>query len=133
MERSFLLGTDCRIEAVERACSALYDATAVRPLEPDVRHRYFEPVGNRWRPVELLRRQTCWKVADLAEQIEDGPWDIILWRNLAIYLTAKPAAAIWRQLTGAFFRWRVLDRRQGRVAALGAGPAVLVPMRLSQE
>ncbi len=101
LERSFLLGTDCRIEAVERARAALYDGAAVRPLEPDVRQRYFGPVGNRWRPVEPLRRQTCWKVADLAEKIEDGPWDIILWRNLAIYLTAKPAAAIWRQLTGA--------------------------------
>ena len=101
LERSFLLGTDCRMEAVGRARAALYDAPAVRPLEGAIGQRYFEPVGKAWRPIESLRRRTCWKVADLAEQIEEGPWDVILWRNLAIYLTAKPAATIWRRCAGA--------------------------------
>jgi chemotaxis methyl-accepting protein methylase len=119
--RSFLLGTDCRIEAVERARSALYDAAAVRLLEPAIRQRYFEPAGKSWQPVESLRRQTCWKVADLAEQIEEGPWDIILWRNLAIYLTAKPAATIWRRLAGALSAHGILIAGKAEWPPAGLG------------
>jgi chemotaxis protein methyltransferase CheR len=30
--------------------------------------------------------------------VEKGPWDIILWRNAAIYLKSQPAEMIWRRL-----------------------------------
>ena len=53
------------------------------------------------RPVESLRRHAHWKVADLCRNIEEGPWDIILWRNMAIYLAPDAAAAIWRGLAAA--------------------------------
>jgi chemotaxis methyl-accepting protein methylase len=100
LARSFLLGTDCRIDAIAQARSALYATAAVRPLEPAIRDRYFESAGSSWRPIKPLRRQVHWQVADLAEKIEEGPWDIILWRNLAIYLTKGPAASMWEQLAG---------------------------------
>ena len=62
------------------------------------RDKYFEPAGQQWRPVEALRRQVRWKVADLLAGVEDGPWDIILWRNAAIYLKPGAAETIWRRL-----------------------------------
>ena len=95
---SFLLGTDCRIEAVRQARSGVYNAA---PSEPAVRQTYFEPAGDSWRVRQTLRRQTRWEVADLAEETARGPWDIILWRNLAIYLNPGPAEALWRRLTAA--------------------------------
>lgn len=98
---SFLLGTDCRGEAVERARRAAYNAAAVSLLAPTIRSRYFESAGNSWRVIKPLRRQTSWHVADLADQIAHGPWDVILWRNMAIYLNPGPAEAIWRRLAGA--------------------------------
>ena len=54
--------------------------------------------GLPWRPVESLRRQVQWKVADLLAGVEHGPWDIILWRNAAMYLKPRAAEAIWRRL-----------------------------------
>ncbi len=63
-----------------------------------MRDKYFEPAGRQWRPVETFRRQVHWKVADLLAGVERGPWDIILWRNAAIYLQSRPAEAIWRRL-----------------------------------
>ena len=70
-------------------------------MEPTIRGKYFERAGNSfWRIVEPLRRQIHWEVADLARSVAQGPWDIILWRNLAIYLNPGPAKSLWNRLTG---------------------------------
>jgi chemotaxis protein methyltransferase CheR len=97
---SFLLGSDCRAEAIEQARSALYGAAA-NPLQPAIRRKYFKPAGTSWRVRRPLRRQVRWEVADLGEEIAQGPWDIILWRNLAIYLTPGRVETLWNRLTGA--------------------------------
>ena len=98
LERSYLLGTDCRGDAIERARLGLSDSAALNLLDRTMWDKYFEPVGQRWRPVEALRRQVHWKRADLLAGVEPGPWDIILWRNAAIYLKASRAEAVWRRL-----------------------------------
>jgi chemotaxis methyl-accepting protein methylase len=94
LDRSFLLGTDCRGDAIEQARAAEYRASAVEHLEPSIRSRYFEAKGSHWLARESLRRTIHWKVADLTQRIEEGPWDVILWRNLAVYLNPDPVAAI---------------------------------------
>jgi chemotaxis protein methyltransferase CheR len=113
LDRSFLLGTDCRPEAIERAKAGLYRTAATDLVPCALRARYFEPTRFRrtlpgartddaaWRPIEALRRQVYWKVADVAHGVEAGPWDVILWRNMAIYLEAAPAQHVWRRLSCA--------------------------------
>ncbi len=124
LERSHLLGTDCRGDAIERARLGYYDAAMLEPVRGATRDKFFEPAGppqprNRrrapglhgwctdpahgvcglqWRPVEALRRQVHWKVADLLAGVEEGPWDIILWRNTALYLRASAVETVWRRL-----------------------------------
>ena len=100
LERSYLLGTDCRGDAIERAKLGLYDAATLKLVPAATRDKYFEPAGQHWRPVEALRRQVHWKAADLLAGVEHGPWDIILWRNAAIYLKPAPrkrSGAGWRR------------------------------------
>jgi chemotaxis protein methyltransferase CheR len=126
LERSWLLGTDCRSDAIQQAHDSIYGAAALEPLDESIRAKYFEPVDDgrsrrvcethqydqasggwcvartlRWRPVDALRRQIHWKVADVSRTVETGPWDIILCRNLAIYLKAEPAAKICTRLADA--------------------------------
>ena len=98
LERSCLLGTDCRGDAIERAGRGLYDAPLLKLVPRATREQFFEPAGGQWRPIEPLRRQVHWKVADLLAGVEEGPWDIILWRNAAIYLQPCPADSLWRRL-----------------------------------
>jgi chemotaxis methyl-accepting protein methylase len=98
LERSFLLGTDCRGDAIENAKLGLYNAAALSSVPDAARRRYFERAGPRWRPVEALRGRTRWKAANLLAGVEHGPWDIILWRNAAIYLKPERAESIWRRL-----------------------------------
>lgn len=98
IEGSFLLGSDCRLDAIEYARAAKYDAGDLQWVEPAARGKSFEAVEGRWQPMEQLRRHVHWKVADLCRGIENGPWDMILWRNMAIYLNAEAGASAWKGL-----------------------------------
>ena len=135
LEQSYLLGTDCRGDAIECAESGLYDAATLKCVPRWMRDRYFEPVrpmqqrsghrapcllhgrcagpapgecGLTYRPIEALRRQAYWKVADLLAGVGHGPWDILLWRNAAIYLTSRSAETIWRRLVSVLVPGGVL-------------------------
>ncbi len=101
LENGFLLGSDCRRDAIEHARAGLYNAGDLRKMDPSNHGRYFEKCGSLWQPIEPLRRRIRWKVADLARGIEEGPWDIILWRNMAIYLSTETTASMWRALASA--------------------------------
>jgi len=108
LEGTFLLGSDCRHDAIERARAGLFNSAALKKIEPTTRCIYFDEVGSFWRPIEPLRRRVSWKVADLARDIEEGPWDIILWRNMAIYLTAEMNEFLWKRLASALVPGGVL-------------------------
>lgn len=101
LERSYLLGTDCRFDAIERARNAFYDLNQLLNVTLPDQCIYFTRAGTHYRPIESLRRNIHWRVANLAHGIEEGPWDLILWRNMAIYLTAEAAEPIWHSLAAA--------------------------------
>ncbi len=124
LAHSFLLGTDCRTEAIEQARSAIYHAAAVSLLQPAICRKYIESAGNSWRLIEPLRQQVRWQVADLGEKTADGPWDIILWRNLAIYLNPGPAETLWRRLAGALASegYLIVGKAERPPAGLGLAP-----------
>jgi len=61
-----------------------------------------------WLVVGVNTFELAWKVADLARDIEEGPWDIILWRNMAIYLTAEMNEFLWKRLASALVPGGVL-------------------------
>lgn len=94
-----LLGTDCRAEAIEQACAGAFEWDTVAPLDPRRRQRYFTRQGPAGLINAELRRAAAWKQADLLAGVEHGPWDLILWRNMAIYLEPAAAADTWARLT----------------------------------
>ncbi len=98
LEGSFLLGSDCRHDAIDEATAAQFNSAELGKIAAPVRRKYFEEAGSLWRPIEALRRHIHWKVADLSRRIEPGPWDMILWRNMAIYLKTEAAASVWQGL-----------------------------------
>jgi chemotaxis methyl-accepting protein methylase len=93
-----LLGTDCREEAIEGARRGRFPLAEVAALPSTLCARHFGFEGGQARMSAKLREATTWKVADLCTAVETGPWDLILWRNMAIYLESAAAAAIWRAL-----------------------------------
>lgn len=97
LQRSELLGTDCRASALQRARTGTYPAALLERSDPEWR-ALLMPVCGGFAVPERLRLAVGWKQADLLRGPERGPWDIILWRNMAIYLQADQAAEIWAQL-----------------------------------
>jgi chemotaxis methyl-accepting protein methylase len=101
LERCDLLGTDCRPDAVERARGGLYDDADLRAVPPDLRARHFVHDGRHWRVNRRLRDAAQWRTGDILTVREPGLWDLVLCRNLAIYLQPQAASALWRQLEAA--------------------------------
>lgn len=94
-----LLGTDCRPGAIERAAAGLYPREALRDIDPAYR-RHFAPAGPHMRISPELREATRWETQNLLVCPAPGPWDMILWRNMSIYLESDVGAALWHSLAG---------------------------------
>ncbi|HSK11340.1 MAG TPA: CheR family methyltransferase [Vicinamibacterales bacterium] len=99
LDGATLLGTDCRDEAIAEARVSTYRPPVSQTLPPAYAARYFRACGpEALRPVRRLRAAASWKVADLHAAAEEGPWDLVLWRNAAIYLEPDVAGRICRRL-----------------------------------
>jgi chemotaxis methyl-accepting protein methylase len=96
-----MLGTDFRPEAIADAVRGRFRPETVGPLnamDPSWRQQWFEPGTHRLHVAENLRRHIQWRRCDLFLGAERGPWHLILWRNMAIYLEPQAAHPIWRRL-----------------------------------
>ncbi len=98
LHRCRLLGTDCRPDAVAQAEAALYRTDALASLPPDLLNRYFTRRRNGWQPHARIRSRTEWQVRSCAAESPRGPWDIVLWRNAAIYMQPKETGRIVSRL-----------------------------------
>lgn len=106
LDRCELHGMDCREEAVGRATLGLYGPNDLRNVGEDRLRRFFRPVGGNWAITPMLRDAARWRVADLFSLPEER-FDLILCRNLMIYLAPEPVARAWdllrsRLLPGGF-------------------------------
>ncbi len=98
LARAELVGSDCRPGAIVRASAGVFAPEALASLAPGGAS-YFVPVGNRRVQVCAgLRGAVRWRIVNLLEKVLPGPWDIILCRNVAIYLQPETAAEVWRRL-----------------------------------
>jgi chemotaxis methyl-accepting protein methylase len=92
-----LLGTDCRPDAIAEArrgpgARLVAQQTAARDSSLD---RTLNRVASRAVSIEA---RLSWKVADFLRETEPGPWDVIFWRNAAIYLERDAAASVYARL-----------------------------------
>ncbi|MEO6005851.1 MAG: CheR family methyltransferase [Opitutus sp.] len=90
-----LVGTDCRREAIHVARAGVFDAESVAVLDSHWRRNFFTISSVHATIASALVRATKWKVANLFEGVERGPWHLILWRNMAIYLEHFAAEELW--------------------------------------
>ena len=87
LDRAHLLATDCRADAVAQARAGLFTDEETLSLKGDrLRARYFTRESGGWRLSRALRAAVRWQVADATRTFADGPWDVVLCRNLFIYL-----------------------------------------------
>jgi len=98
LEASQLLGLDCRPDAIEQARSGGFSVSDLKGIGEHRQQRYFRVEGRCAVILPRLRRNATWHVGDFGVFLDPKPWDLILFRNVAIYLQAEYANRIWHRL-----------------------------------
>jgi chemotaxis methyl-accepting protein methylase len=93
-----LFGVDCRPDAIKQARSGSFAVSDLKDLSPLRRQRYFHVEGREAFIAPRLREKAVWHVADFAAFQQKDLWDVILFRNVAIYLQTEYADRIWHRL-----------------------------------
>jgi chemotaxis methyl-accepting protein methylase len=121
LERSWLLGTDCRREAIAAATAGVFPDHALGALSLPLRARYLDRDAGGWRFAEHVRRRIDWQSADCTRDLADGPWDLVLCRNLLMYLHPHAADRVVRGLVERLARggFLVFGKAERPPATLG--------------
>jgi chemotaxis methyl-accepting protein methylase len=146
LDKAFLLGLDCRSEAVVRAQGGWFEVAEIGQVPLEFHARYFTHHGSEVLVSRKLRERICWCEEDLLAGLPEeqepacvnppcslrvkgkptehdahptlaplpemenrnsgldyfesatGFWDLILFRNVAIYLDPHPAQSLWARL-----------------------------------
>ena len=98
-----ILGTDVSEGAVRRARDGIYSQFEVqRGLGINQMIRWFEETDNGWRAIEPLRRTVRFQVQNLLEPPpHPGMFDIVLCRNVLLYLNAERRAQVFDRMANA--------------------------------
>ncbi len=98
LEGSYLLGVDCRGEAIAQARAGVFSDAGLAGMDAGWRERFFEQVKDQWVASNTLRKALHWKACDLFSGTVSEPWDVILFRNVGIYLERSRAESLWAGL-----------------------------------
>lgn len=122
-----ILGTDVSSTCIDRARNGIYSQFEVqRGLGINQTIKWFEESADGWRAVEELRRPVRFQVHNLLEQApHPGGFDIILCRNVLLYLSPEKKAVSFERLTSAMAEdgWLMLGAGEtviGQTRKLGA-------------
>ena len=98
-----ILGTDVSESAVRRAREGIYSQFEVqRGLGINQMIRWFEECEGGWRAVEPLRRMVRFQVQNLLEPApHPGQFDIVLCRNVLLYLNVERRGLVFDRIAGA--------------------------------
>jgi len=122
-----ILGTDVSTSCIDRSRSGTYSQFEVqRGLGINQMIKWFEEVGDGWRAVEALRKPLRFQVHNLLEPApHPGDFDIVLCRNVLLYLSPEKKALAFERIAGAMAEdgWLMLGAGEtviGQTGKLGA-------------
>lgn len=82
-----IIGTDLSAPALERARRAVYGNWSLRRCGEDERRAWFRPQGRRFRLRAEYREAVRWSARGLLDGPPGGGFDVVLCRNVLIYLS----------------------------------------------
>jgi len=128
LEHSSLLGVDCREDAIAHAAAGFFEEREWSGLEEPWKCRYtiVDEFGRRCIRPEL-RDRICWQAGNLFSIVREEPWDMILFRNVAIYFDADANARLWVQLAAQLVSGGFLVTGQAEQPPASAGLRRVMP------
>ena len=122
-----ILGTDVSNSCIDRARAGAYSQFEVqRGLGINQMIRWFEEGAEGWRAVEPLRKAVRFQVHNLLEPApHPGDFDIVLCRNVLLYLSPEKKTLAFERIAGAMAQdgWLMLGAGEtviGQTSKLGA-------------
>jgi chemotaxis protein methyltransferase CheR len=122
-----ILGTDVSTGCIDRARAGTYSQFEVqRGLGINQMIKWFEECADGWRAVELLRKPVRFQVHNLLEPApHPGDFDIVLCRNVLLYLSPEKKTLAFERIAGAMAEdgWLMLGAGEtviGQTSKLGA-------------
>jgi chemotaxis methyl-accepting protein methylase len=124
LDRAELVGVDCRADAVATARLGWIDDSSAESIPPGLLTRCFEATSDGRHIVKALRERISWQLDDATRRLPDGPWDLVLCRNLLMYLRADLTAAMCQRVVSALRPGGVfvLGKAERPAASLGLAP-----------
>jgi len=95
------LGIDCRPNAIAAARNASFAADRISSIPPEFQRRYVTLSQQHYVINEKLWLRADWKIDDALCANLGPPADLVLCRNLAIYLRTREAHRLWQRLAAA--------------------------------
>lgn len=93
-----IVATDVDRSALEVArAGGPYTAEELKTVSPEIRARYFRPVGQRYQVVDELRKKVEFKLHDLLRDPFERDLDLIVCRNVVIYFTEQAKVTLYRR------------------------------------
>ena len=122
-----VLATDVSTSCIDRARSGVYSQFEIqRGLGINQMIKWFEEVADGWRAVEPLRKPVRFQVHNLLEPApHPGDFDVVLCRNVLLYLSPEKKALAFERIAGAMAQdgWLMLGAGEtviGQTKKLGA-------------
>lgn len=114
-----ILGTDVSNSCVDRARGGVFSQFEIqRGLGINQMIKWFEEVADGWRAVEPLRKPVRFQVHNILEPApHPGDFDVVLCRNVLLYLSPEKKALAFERIAGAM--------AQDGWLMLGAGETVI--------
>jgi chemotaxis protein methyltransferase CheR len=126
---AILGGVDCRPDAIRQARAGHYGADEMSGVTDARRSRFFRMSDDRWTVVPELQERIRWRVRDLLVFDPEETWDLILFRNVAIYLNEPHGFDMWSRLwnrlsPGGFIVTGKAERPPATLPLIRLGPSV---------
>src|SRR5437763_14729937 len=122
-----ILGTDVSTSCVDRARGGIFSQFEIqRGLGINQMIKWFEEVADGWRAVEPLRKPVRFQVHNILEPVpHPGDFDVVLCRNVLLYLNPDKKALAFERIAGAMAEdgWLMLGAGEtviGNTSKLGA-------------
>jgi chemotaxis protein methyltransferase CheR len=135
-----VLGTDVSTSCIDRARNGAYSQFEVqRGLGINQMIKWFEETADGWRAVEALRKHVRFQVHNLLEPApHPGDFDIVLCRNVLLYLSPEKKTLAFERIAGAMAEdgWLMLGAGEtviGQTGRLGADIGARGLYRLTGE
>jgi chemotaxis protein methyltransferase CheR len=100
-QQSDILATDIDLNVIAKAKLGIYPERSLNEVPEDVKKRYFIKEGDFFRIDDNIKKMVTFKQHNLLFDSYNGPFDLIICRNVLIYFTEEAKDQIFHQFSQA--------------------------------